>query len=305
MSQLVDLSKLPAPDVIEELDYETLLAERKAKFLSLYPESERAFWQARLALESEPITKLLEENCYLQLLERQRINNAAKATMLAYATGTDLDVIAANFNVARLVIQAEDLTTNPITEAIFEPDEDFRIRIQLKFESLSVAGPRKAYAYHALSAHGKVADVSVISPQPAHVTVTVLSREGKGIANSEILAAVTQALNDEDVRPIADRVQVQSASIVDYQVQARLHLFKGPQSEPIKLTAQANLNKYINQTKRLGRNITRSGIYATLHVSGVQNVDIIQPSEDIVLDSHQASYCTGTNLTLVVSDEYS
>lgn len=30
----------------------------------------------------------------MQLLERQRINNYAQATMLAYATGSDLDVIA-------------------------------------------------------------------------------------------------------------------------------------------------------------------------------------------------------------------
>lgn len=115
MSQLIDLSKLPAPDVLEALDYESLLAERKAKFISLYPESERDFWRARLALESEPIVKLLEENCYLQLLERQRINNAAKATMLAYATGTDLDVIAANFNVRRLVVQEAQPNAPPLS----------------------------------------------------------------------------------------------------------------------------------------------------------------------------------------------
>ena len=35
MSELVDLSKLPAPDVLETLDYEKLLAARKEKFISL------------------------------------------------------------------------------------------------------------------------------------------------------------------------------------------------------------------------------------------------------------------------------
>ena len=96
MSELVDLSKLEPPKVLEDLDFETLLAERKTAFINLFNEDERSFWQARLALESEPITKLLQEVVYLQLLERTRINNAAQATMLAYATGTDLDVIAAN-----------------------------------------------------------------------------------------------------------------------------------------------------------------------------------------------------------------
>lgn len=168
---------------------------------------------ARLALESEPITKLLQENCYLQLLERQRINSAAQATMLAYATGTDLDVIAANFNVERLVVQAEDLTASPPIVEELEPDDDFRQRVQLKIESVSVAGPRKAYTFHALSANGKIADVSVISPQPAYVTVTLLSRDGNGAVASEIINAAKIALNDEEVRPIADRVTVQGQAL--------------------------------------------------------------------------------------------
>lgn len=305
MSQLIDLSKLPAPDVLEELNFETLLAERKEKFISLYPASEQDFWRARLTLESEPIVKLLEENCYLQLLERQRINNAAKATMLAYATGTDLDVIAANFNVQRLVIQEEDLDHSPPLSEILEPDDDFRLRTQLKLESISGAGPRKAYTFHALSAHGKIADVSVISPQPAYVTVTLLSREGQGNVDDAIRDAVATALNDEDVRPIADRVTVQGAEIVEYQIDAVLKLYRGPEKEPILQAAKANLNSYINQTKRIGRDITRSGIYAALHVSGVQNVEIRQPTADLILSPYQAGYCTGTELSTEWSDEYS
>lgn len=87
MSELVDLSKLAAPKVLENLDFETLLAERKQEFIKLFDESERAFWESRLRLESEPITKLLQEVVYLQLLERTRINQAAQATMLVYAQG--------------------------------------------------------------------------------------------------------------------------------------------------------------------------------------------------------------------------
>ena len=218
MSQLIELSKLPAPDVLENLDYETLLAERKAKFISLYPESERDFWRARLALESEPIVKLLEENCYLQLLERQRINNAAKATMLAYATGNDLDVIAANFNVRRLVVQEAQPNANPPIPEILESDTDLRLRTQLAFEGLSVAGPRSAYVFHALSSHAEVADVSVVSPSPAQVTVTVLSRIGDGTPSEAVLQAVRAKLNDENIRPIGDRVTVQAATLHRYQI---------------------------------------------------------------------------------------
>ncbi|MBF0783874.1 baseplate assembly protein [Muribacter muris] len=304
MSEMIDLSKLPAPDVLETLDYETLLAERKAKFISLFPADERAFWQARLALESEPITKLLQENCYLQLLERQRINNAAQATMLAYATGNDLDVIAANFNVKRLVIQAEDLTAMPPKAEILESDSDFRLRTQLAFEGMSVAGPRSAYIFHALSAHSDVADVSVESPQPAYVTVTVLARSGKGLATQEVLDSVREKLNHDDIRPIADRVTVQSAVIEDYQIHAKLHMFRGPEYEPIKANALQRLTHYTAERKRLGRDITLSGIYAALHIEGVQRVELLQPSRDIILPNHKAGFCTDIQLEMVVSDDY-
>lgn len=304
MSQLIDLSKLPAPDVLEELNFETLLAERKEKFISLYPASEQAFWRERLKLESEPIVKLLEENCYLQLLERQRINNAAKATMLAYATGTDLDVIATNFNVQRLVIQEEDLTAQPPKPQILESDTDLRLRCQLAFEGMATAGPRASYQYHALSAHAEVADVSVISPRPANVTVTVLSRIGRGVPSEAVLQAVRAKLNDDSVRPVADRVLVQGASVQDYQINARLHLYRSPEYEPIMATARAKLSEYTAEKRRLGRDITLSGIYAALHIEGVQRVELLSPARDIILQPHQAGFCTETTLTMAVSDDY-
>ncbi|ENF4596461.1 hypothetical protein ABRQ46_001443 [Escherichia coli] len=36
---IIDLNQLPAPDVVEELDFETILAERKATLISLYSTS--------------------------------------------------------------------------------------------------------------------------------------------------------------------------------------------------------------------------------------------------------------------------
>lgn len=304
MSQLIDLSKLPAPDVLEALDYESLLAERKAKFISLYPESERDFWRTRLALESEPIVKLLEENCYLQLLERQRINNAAKATMLAYATGSDLDVIAANFNVRRLVVQEAQPNANPPIPEILESDTDLRLRTQLAFEGLSVAGPRSAYVFHALSSHAEVADVSVVSPSPAQVTVTVLSRIGDGTPSEAVLQAVRAKLNDENIRPIGDRVTVQAATLHRYQIHARLHLFRGPEYEPIKNEAQKRLAAYTQERRRLGRDITLSGIYSALHIEGVQRVELIQPTQDVILTNNKAGICTNIQIEIEISDDY-
>lgn len=304
MSELVDLSKLDAPKVLEDLDFESLLADRKAEFIALFPQDERAFWQARLNLESEPITKLLQEVVYLQLMERNRINNAAKATMLAYASGSDLDVIAANYNVKRQVIQEANNNVTPKIPEILEDDTSLRLRTQLAFEGLSVAGPRSAYIFHALSAHPDVADVSVVSPQPANVTVTILSRNGQGEANENLLNVVRAKLNDDDIRPIGDRVIVQSAVIQSYEIRAKLHLYRGPEYEPIKAAALKKLTAYTEEKHRLGRDISLSGIYAALHLEGVQRVELISPTADIVLPSSKSAYCTAINLEIVTSDDY-
>lgn len=299
----IDLSQLPAPDVVKVLDYESILAERKATLLSLCDESQREAVARTLQLESEPLTKLLEESAYREVMWRQRVNEAARANMLAYATGGDLDNLGANYNVERLVITPADTTSIPPLAAVLESDNDFRVRIQQAFEGLSVAGSVGAYQFHGRSADGRVADVSVISPTPACVTVSVLSREGNGAASEELIQIVNLALNAEDVRPVADRVTVQSAEIVPYQIVAELYLYPGPEVEPVREAAEAKLKTYITAQHRLGRDIRKSAIYAALHVEGVQRVELAQPVADIVLDETQASYCSDYAITIGGADE--
>ncbi len=293
----IDLSQLPAPNVVEPLDYETLFAERKATLISLYPADQQEAVARTLALESEPIVKLLQENAYREVLLRQRVNDAAKAVMLAHATGEDLDQLGANFNTPRLVIAPADESTIPPTLAVMEADEDYRLRLQDAFEGMSTAGSAGSYRFHARSADGRVADVTAISPSPANVTVTVLSRDGDGSASAELLQVVSAALNDEDVRPVADRVIVQSAKIAPYGIEAVLYLYPGPEVAPILSAAKQRLHNYVLTMRRLGRSIRRSGIIAALTVEGVERVEVAQPAADIVLDKTQAGYCTGVNIT--------
>ncbi|MBC8954838.1 baseplate J/gp47 family protein [Xenorhabdus sp. PB62.4] len=299
----IDLSQLPPPDVVEPLDYEQLLEERKKGLISLYPEDQQEAIARTLQLESEPLVKLLEENVYRELLLRQRVNEAARAVMVAYSTGSDLDQLGANNNVSRMILRPADNSTVPPTPAVTESDNDYRVRIPQAFEGLSVAGPVGAYEYHARSADGRVADASAISPSPANVTVTIMSREEKGIASKELLEKVEKALNDENVRPVADRLKVQSANIVEYEIDAVLYIFPTPESEPIRKAAEQKLKRYVEAQHRLGRDIRLSAIYAALHVEGIQRVELKAPLKDVVLDKTQASYCTKTTLTMGGSDE--
>lgn len=299
----IDLSRLPPPNVVEPLDYETLLAARKARLLELTPLADRPAVAAALALESEPITKLLQENAYRELVLRQRINEAARAVMLAWARGADLDQLAANYNVQRFQLSAGNVAAIPPIAPTFESDDDLRARVQLAFEGLSVAGPVGAYVYHALSADARVADVSAVSPAPAEALITVLARDGDGTAPPDLLAAVDAALNAENVRPVADRVTVQAAEIVPYEIDATLYMYPGPEAEPIIAAALERATQFAQAQRRIGRDIRRSALFAALHVEGVQRVDLAAPAADVVLDSSQASYCTAIELTLGGYDE--
>ncbi|TCB81650.1 baseplate J/gp47 family protein [Acinetobacter sp. ANC 4173] len=295
----VDFSQLIQPDIIEEIDFETLYAERQEALINLWSSEEQPTIRQTLTRESEPLVKLLQENCYREMILRNRINQAARALLLAYATKNDLDQLGANFNVKRLIVSPADNSTTPPTEAIMESDDAFRERIQLAFDTLSVAGPEAAYKKFARDADGRVGDVSVISPQPAYITLTILQADSlTGAASPELIQIVSNAVTAEDVRPIGDRVTVQSAFIVNYAINAKLYIGKDPEAATLLQQAITNVTAYATKQKRLGRSIRMSAIYAALHIDGVNRVELISPTADVVLTSAQASYCTNISVTI-------
>lgn len=292
----VDLSQLAAPDVVETLDYEAILSAMLADLRARDPAFDAL-------VESDPAYKILEVAAYRETIIRQRVNDGAQAVMLAYATGADLDQIAANYNVARLVIDPGDPDAIPPIAPTLESDADLRRRVQLSFEGFSTAGPVGAYVFHALGADPDVLDVSVASPAPGDVVVSILSRQGDGTASAGLISNVDDVLSSDEIRPLTDNVTVQSAAIVNYTVEAVLTIFPGPDSAVVLAQAEASLAKYIAETQRLGRDITRSAVFAALHRPGVQNVNLIAPAADIVIAPDEAPFCTATSVAIGGFDE--
>lgn len=290
----IDLSRLPPPELVKVVDFETLLAERKAALVALYPADRQAEVAATLELESEPLVALLQESCYREIHLLQRINDAARAVMLAYARGADLDQLGALLGVSRLVI----VPANPLdsTPAVMEADDDFRKRIQMAPEGFSVAGPEGAYIATAMSAAGQVLDAAATSPAPGTVLVTVLAREGDGTADDQLLATVTAAVNSETARPLTDKVFVQSAEIVPYQVTATLFTFPGPDSDLVVADARARLMAYLDACHRIGREVAISGIHAALHVNGIERVVLTAPAASVQTNETQAPHCTAASV---------
>ncbi|MBB3346039.1 baseplate J/gp47 family protein [Sphingomonas sp. BK069] len=290
----VDLSRLPAPQVVEPLDYEAIYAAMLADLRRLVPDFDAT-------VESDPAVKLLQVCAYRELLLRARVNDAARAVMPAFARGSDLDQLAALMGITRHLLSAGDASRGiPPT---YEDDDDFRRRLVLAPEGFSVAGPAGAYVFHALSADRDVLDASAISPAPGDVLVSVLSRTGDGTAPDALVATVDAYLSAETRRPLTDHVRVRGATIVPYVVEAVLTTYAGPDAATALAQARANVAAHAARCHRLGLDITRSSLFAALHVEGVQNVALHQPAADVVVDRTAATWCSGINVTVGGVDE--
>lgn len=290
----VDLSRLPAPAVVETLAYEQILAAMVADLVA-----RDATFTA--LVESDPAYKILEVCAYRELVMRQRVNDAARSVMLAYAVGTDLDNLAVLFGVTRLQLNPGD--PDHSIPPTMESDADLRRRVTLAPEGFSVAGPEGAYIYHALTANALVLDASATSPTPGDVVVTVLSRNGDGTADAELLAAVAASVSADNVRPMTDNVTVQSAEIVPFTVEGTRYTYAGPDSAVVLAESDRRLQAYVDEAHRLGRDITMSGLFAAAHVEGIQRVELTTPVADIVISRTQAPYCTGIALAYGGVDE--
>lgn len=286
----VDLSRLPFPAAVETLDYEVILAAMLADLRARDP-------LFNAIVESDPAYKILEVAAYRELVVRQRVNDAVKGVMLAYAADSDLDQIAANYGVSRLTIQAANESTIPPTPAIYESDDDLRQRTLLSLEGYTTAGSEGSYVFHGLSADADVKDIQAVSPSPGLVTVYVLSRTGDGTADAGLTDAVAAALNGERVRPMTDQVTVLSANIVNYTIEAELLTYPGPDALVVRDAAIAAATAYAEAQRRIGYDITLSGVYAALHQPGVQRVNLTAPTTNITIAEGEASYCTAITLT--------
>lgn len=282
-AELIDLSRLPRPELTEEQSFDALLEEMRADLLSAMPESQRDAVAETLQLESEPLTKSLEYAAYRVMVERQRFNHRSARLMLAYAEGAELDHIGVTYyQTERLGLE----TDSP------EEDENYKRRLLLAFDGYSTAGARQAYIYHALSADADVLDAKVVGNTAGIVRVAVLSRTGAGTPSSALLAAVDAALSAETVRPLNDQVEVLPAEIVDYEIRARIRVKQGPASHVVLQEAERSAREYAEDRKRLGLPIIRDAVLAALWVESVEHVELLSPLNDIARTDSQAAFCT-------------
>lgn len=290
---MIDLARLPPPDVVEIIDYEEVLASLKADLEARAPELAPV-----LQLESEPLVRLLEVAAWREMVLRQRVNDAARAVMLPWATGADLDNLAARYDLARL--PGED-------------DERFRRRVLIGYHALSAAGSRQSWMLRALSVSTDIRQVDVWADRPGRVKVCLLARVaaqaaamteaqaaiGEALfgrhpqhdaatpmrwraatASDAIVTQVAQALLAEDVRPLTVEVDVTTATVKPVQVVATLVHPPGPDGALLAAQARARLMTMAAQM-RFRVDLARAQITAALMGDGVRDVLLHAPTQDV------------------------
>ncbi len=278
---LIDLSSLPSPGVVETLEYEAIVSAMLADLRARDP-------GFTATVESDPVYKLLEVAAYREVIVRQRVNDAARRRLLAFATGADLDHLAAFYGVQRLVVNAGNPDAIPPVAPTYESDDAFRVRVRERIMGSSAAGSANWYRYHALNADGTVKDVGVDAPAGGFVRVSVLGNTEDGAPSSATLEAVRTAILSDDVRVLCHTVTVEPAEIVFVDVVANVTLM--PSASPTLMdTLEATLRSAFEAERGLGWDVTTSWIVSRLQVSGVYHVSIQTPGDNVAIRPNQCA----------------
>lgn len=274
-----DLTLLPPPNIVEELDYEIILQRQRQKFpegwaavRAANPEAVLPDYDVEL-LETDPAMILNQAETYRETLLRARVNDAAKANLLAFARDGDLDQLGAFYDVFRMVN---------------ELDDRFLTRIILNIQGRSTGGTEPRYKYIAMSADLAVADAKIytVGRSPL-IRVSVFSTAPNGVASPALLAKVEAALTNPEVIMVNDTIVVASAvqRVIDIEADAWLL----PETSIDVLDAvESNLRTSWSALRGLGRDLTVSWWMSRLMVAGLQRVSPLAPAVDEIAEPFEA-----------------
>ncbi|KKI46745.1 baseplate protein [Obesumbacterium proteus] len=184
-----------------------------------------------------------------------------------------------------------------------ESDVQLRERITLAPESFSNAGSYGAYRFHTYSVHPSIVDVAVKGPseglEPGCVEVYPLVKDG--MPSPELLAEVAMKVNAEKIRPLTDSVSVKSPTQVEYAITALLTLYTSADRETTLAQAKQAAEEYASAIRsKLGNDIVPHQLVRVLQVSGVYNVELVSPVDNVnrILAAHEWANCTAIDLSV-------
>ena len=266
VSDLLDLSRLPAPEALRGFNYEAVLAERRARLVVLLDEAGIPY--DAQTLNTDPGMVLQQADTERELFQVAAINEAVRSVLLAFAGGASLDHLASLFGVVRLD---------------GELDASLRRRVHLAPDAYGAAGSEGAYVYWARTADVRVSDAVALGPsigglKPGQVHVVIATDAADPAA---VLDVVTRKLFSREVKPLTDMLTVRLAKPLRFDVEATIEIPRGPDPSVVLAAARAALNAYLEKQRRIGALIAWTGIAAAIHVAAAERVEIASPTGDI------------------------
>ncbi|AGF74827.1 phage baseplate assembly protein GpJ [Bartonella australis AUST/NH1] len=248
---------LPKPEIISELSFEEIRAAALAHLKGLLPDY--------TLLESDPAVKVIEVFSYRELLLRQRINEAARNSLLDFAIGSSLDALGDWHGVQRMD---------------GESDERYRERIKLYARSGKGSGTEPYYKFIALSADSRVKDAIVYRKgKDPTIHVALFGNNEEETANPELLEKVSQALHNKNVIMTNDTIIVHAAVAKVVDLKADVWLL--PETALVVLNQmEANLRAAWKQEQALGRELSLSWWVSKLMIPGVQKIIAVEPTQE-------------------------
>mgnify|MGYP003615746546 CR=1 FL=1 len=180
-----------------------------------------------------------------------------------------------------------------ITESMggtaIESDEHYRKRLMEVPESFSVSGPSGAYEFWAKATSTDILDVKAVSPQPGHVDIYIWANYGEPV--QELQELVYSVVNDREVRPLTDFVEIKVPGIVEYDVEIDFYIDKS--DEKIATDIKNKVPEIVNtwtewQKNKLGRDINTDELIHRLKQVGVKRVNIIKPTFTVLEETEIA-----------------
>lgn len=284
VSDLLDLSRLPPPDLLRPVDYAAIKAER----LTMLQDElvARGIPYDVSSLESDPFVILEENDAHFEMLDRLAINDAGRARMLAFARGADLDHLAALFGVQRLP---------------GELDDRLRRRVQLAPDAYGTAGSEGGYIFWALTADIRVTDAVALGPgtmglKPGQVRVAIAT-ERDAAEERDVLDVVTRKLFSPEIKPLTDMLSVAIAKPLVFDISAVIEIPRGPDPALILSTARAALDLLLARRRRIGMAIAGTALAAALHVPAADRVIFAAPLGDVVPGPNEITICRSIRLS--------
>ncbi len=305
---VIDLSRIPAPNAVEPLDFETLYAAFIARF--------KLRWEAARALnpdlpsydvdvlEYDPAAIVGQAFSDIRLTDRGRVNDAIEGVLAPLASLADLDNVVARANVQRLVVTP---AANGVPD-ILETDDQLRRRYLLTFDQPS-AGSRDCYLARAFAAWPGMLDAAVVGradrvlagypERPGDTDIVIIGPNGDAPTTTQI-GTVRDAVTATNVKPEAVRVTVIAAKRVTYTVNLTLDIPGGADAGVVAANAKTAVQTAANGLMRVGAQAPIWAFAGKAYTDNVMKVTVNSPSGDIPADPYSVPVCTGITITTQV-----